>query len=232
VHPRLLKGCQLTASTNYEKTAGARSDGRGFERTEDKQGAPFCTWQAASCHSAAERRGTVGGVYARMYLDGATKGSSYAVCWQEDPREESATNPADNTPPPSSQAKSPVSMSGRASGRLCTPEEHEGINEDDFSFDDDYDPLDLERIEADYRATRARAMFSAGAATRIVRLERMRSFSCMHCDAASACAHNAVQRLARRCMMIERPGIKRAGNTPKRLSSARQKPNCGGLMSR
>ena len=118
-----------------------------------------------------------------MYLDGATKGSSYAVCWQEDPREESATNPADNTPPPSSQAKSPVSMSGQASGRLCTPEEHEGINEDDFSFDDDYDPLDLERIEADYRATRARAIFSAGAASRVVKLERLRSFSCMPCHA-------------------------------------------------
>ena len=73
-------------------------------------------------------------------------------------------------------------MSGRVSGRLCSPEEHEGIDVDDFSFCDEYDPLDLERIEADYRATRARAIFSAGAATRVVRLERMRSFSCMHCD--------------------------------------------------
>jgi hypothetical protein len=113
----------------------------------------------------------------------ARQGSSHAVCWQEDPRDGSVCNPAVFSPPPSSQAKSPVSMSSRASGRFCSSEEHEGLIEDDFSFDDDYDPLDLERIEADYRATRARAIFSAGAASRVVKLERLRSFSCMPCHA-------------------------------------------------
>ena len=102
-----------------------------------------------------------------------------------------AMGPAEVTPQQASPAKSPVSLhspEARASGRSCSSEEQEGeVVEVD---DDDLDPLDIERIEADYRATRARAIFSAGAATRVVRLERMRSLSCAqrHAWPLSACA--------------------------------------------
>ena len=45
--------------------------------------------------------------------------------------------------------------------------------------DEDFDPLDLERIEAEYRAARARAIFSAGAAARISKFELMRCLFCL-----------------------------------------------------
>ena len=108
---------------------------------------------------------------------------------QEERQAASAMAPADTTPPQASPAKSPVSLhpaETSASGRSSEEQEAEVIEDDD---DDDLDPLDIERIEADYRATRARAIFSAGAAARVVRLERMRLSSCAECHAwpLSAC---------------------------------------------
>lgn len=65
------------------------------------------------------------------------------------------------------------------------------VPEDDISIvslsvvqedaDDTFDDLDLEQIEAEYRATRARAFFSAGAAARLVNLELVR-YVCLFKD--------------------------------------------------
>jgi hypothetical protein len=65
------------------------------------------------------------------------------------------------------------------------------VPEDDISIvslsvvqedaDDNFDDLDLEQIEAEYRATRARAFFSAGAAARLVNLELVR-YVCLFKD--------------------------------------------------
>ena len=56
------------------------------------------------------------------------------------------------------------------------PDELDAVDAEVVDDDgDDVDPLvDLERIEADYRAAQSRAIFSAGAATRVAKLERMR----------------------------------------------------------
>jgi len=56
------------------------------------------------------------------------------------------------------------------------PDELDAVDAEVVDDDgDDVDPLvDLGRIETDYRAARARAIFSAGAATRVAKLERMR----------------------------------------------------------
>ena len=65
------------------------------------------------------------------------------------------------------------------------------VPEDDISIvslsvvqedaDDNFDDFDLEQIEAEYRATRARAFFSAGAAARLVNLELLR-YVCLFKD--------------------------------------------------
>ena len=46
---------------------------------------------------------------------------------------------------------------------------------DIYDDNDEYDLFEIERIEADYRAARARAIFSAGAAARCVRLDDLRN---------------------------------------------------------
>lgn len=56
---------------------------------------------------------------------------------------------------------------------LSPIDEHDKVDVDDEE-EENFDPLDLERIEAEYRAARARAIFSAGAATRVSKLELMR----------------------------------------------------------
>ena len=80
------------------------------------------------------------------------------------------------SPTPTSEAKEVIGPApGTCSPRTPSPDVERGGNDPDVYEDyDNYDELDLEHIEAKYRAARARAIFSAGAARKVAQLERAR----------------------------------------------------------